>query len=302
MISTPLTLPFLRRRLWLILLGGVLGGAAALALAHLSVSATSAYSVRSRSNPPDPTQSTRLASTYAHLLPEEPALISAVAKSSGLSRSEIASGLTMIAEKRTNLVYARLVASDPAAARAGLLGLSQALRRNGDGAGASLADTVTALSNPTTSTGFSPRKALLLGVIGGLVLAFAVALALERRTRPLDRRDQLSALGAFPVVEVGWSHVAGTIARLSSVGYDVSEVLVVGAGGRRLTALSAALSRSQPDAEPVTEPAASRAEVVCVARGCPELSFRDALAAREGGSEPRAVILASPRSARRGRA
>src|SRR5215203_22754 len=107
MVYTPFTRYFFYRWTWLLVCGAVLGAVGGLVASGWSVSATSAFSVESTSLQPEPNQSNRLASTYARLLPEEPALVDGVADITGESQSAVRKHLTMVAQPRTSVVFAR---------------------------------------------------------------------------------------------------------------------------------------------------------------------------------------------------
>ena len=167
----PFTWAFLRRRGPLLAAGFVVGVFGAYAISGLSISATCALSVETTGEYQPPYQQSRLALTYARLLPEDPEVIATVSRESGLSRDYVRDHLAMRAEPDTNIVYARFTAGDAATATRGLEGVLVAIRTDKDAAGTALSETVTQLTDPNVHTGVSRARALAVGGLLGLVAA-----------------------------------------------------------------------------------------------------------------------------------
>ncbi len=198
----PITWPFLRRRGWLLLLGVIGGGAAAWALSGVTVSATNTYSVSTTGSYQPPYQQERLALTYAQLLPEEPLLVDAVSDATRFSRGYVRDHLSITALPESNILVARFSATSATRAATALRAFTRALSRASDSAGTSLGRTVRPLTGPSTTTGMSRKRGLMLGVLGGLALAFALALTLERRRPRVDDAGDLAAMLWIPVSRV----------------------------------------------------------------------------------------------------
>jgi hypothetical protein len=133
------------------------------------------------------------------LIPEDPEVVSSVSEQTGLSPKYVESHLTMSTEPETNILYARFSAGDRETAIAALRSLTHAIRISNDSAGSALSATVTPVSDPVLTGGFSRNKALLLGGLAGLAIATAIALTLERRKPRVDDLDDLAALLPIPV-------------------------------------------------------------------------------------------------------
>jgi hypothetical protein len=197
----PITWRFLVRRGWMLVLGFALGLGAAYAISGITVSATSAMSVRTVGYYQPPYEGERLALSYAQLLPEEPTLVRAISKATGLSGSEVRDNLTMNALPETNIAFVRFTSDSEATAKAALEAFAAALERGTDSAGTRLSDSVRPLTQPTLRSGFSRSRALALGALAGFALALALALALERRRPRVDDRRDLARI--VPVVVTG---------------------------------------------------------------------------------------------------
>jgi hypothetical protein len=211
MVKAPLTWRMLLRRGWLVGLACLAGIGAGWALSRVSVSATSAFHVSVRGANQTPYQASRLALSYAQLLPQAPGLRALVARETGVSPSHVGAHLTMSAQPATAIVFARYSAPDAAAALAGM----SALRRVGDGAGSRLRATVAPLADPTTTTGFSRTRALALGAVGGLLIALALTLALERRWPRVDDLRDLAQIVPAPVSQADERALPAIVGRLA---------------------------------------------------------------------------------------
>ncbi len=182
-------------------LAAVVGAFGGDAVANLSVSAGSTYQVGARRQ--NPYQAQRLAQTYARLLTEEPGVLRAVVAQTHMSETEVRQRLSMVAEPHTAVVVATLSARTPAVAVAGVRALSRALRSDSDSAGSKIASFLTPLSVPeTTTSSFTPKRAMVLGAFLALVLSFALIVAIERRTPRIDDLDDLAELLSLPVSQV----------------------------------------------------------------------------------------------------
>jgi len=232
--------------------GVLVGTAAGWALSGISVSASTAFQVRAKGIDQTPYQSDRLALTYARLLPEETSVQRLVGAEIHRSDGYVRTHLTMSAQEATPVVFARVSADSSAAALAGLHALTTALRDASDSSGSRLRATVIPLSEPTLSTGFSRTKALLLGVVGGFLVALTLMLTLERRDPRVDRLSDLTSIFALPVSLVTQEslhtvitslHWSGAEERVEFVGVDTGRARrsigrLVGTLGLSLTSAS----------------------------------------------------------------
>jgi hypothetical protein len=216
MVKATLTWRMLLRRGWLVALACLAGIGAGWALSRVSVSATSAFHVSVRGANQTPYQASRLALSYAQLLPQAPGLRALVARETGRSPGAVGAHLTMSAQPATAIVFARYSAPSTAAALAGMSAVTHALRRASDGAGSQLRATVAPLTDPTTTSGFSRSRALALGAAGGLLIALALALALERRWPRVDDLRDLAELVPAPVSQVDERALPAIVGRLAS--------------------------------------------------------------------------------------
>ena len=254
MIDAPLTWRVLVRRGWLLVLGGLVGLLAASALADVSVSATSAFHVSVQGGGQTPYQASRLARTYAQLLPEAPGVVRIVANETGLTREQVRDELTMSAKPGTALVFARFSARDGARALTAIEALTRAFRTVGDRAGSRLNATIAPLSDPTLSNGFSRTRALALGGLAGLLLAFVLVLVLERRSPRVDDLRDLARILPAPV-----SHV-----RARTLGVELA---------------------------PLAERAPPGATALVIRRGMPAAAVADAWRERVASGRPPATVL-----------
>jgi hypothetical protein len=202
MVKVPFTWRMLLRRGWVLLLGGLVGLGAGWGISRISVSASNAFQVSAVGADQTPYQSGRLALTYAQLLPEEPSVLDAVGGATHLSESYVRAHLTMSAQPATNIVFARFSANNAHVAYAALRALASSFGRATDAAGSRLRGTVTPLSEPVSTGGFSSTKALLLGVVAGLLAALSAILAVERRRPRVDELADLANILPYPVSRV----------------------------------------------------------------------------------------------------
>ncbi len=200
------------RRGWILLLGLLIGVAIGWVVTGISVSASNAFEVKAKGVNQTPYQSDRLALTYARLLSEETSVQHLVAAEIGRSNDYVQHHLSMSAQAATPVVFARFSAASSEAALAGLHALTVALLKGSDSAGSRLRATVIPLSEPSLSTGFSRSKALLLGAAGGLLIALALVLTLERRDPRIDDLGDLASILAIPVSRATQQSLAAAIA------------------------------------------------------------------------------------------
>src|SRR4051794_20757235 len=169
------------RRGWMLAGGLLLGLATAWFLSGLSASASSSFRVRTLEQIQSPYPEARLALTYSRLIPENPEIIAALARETGLSHGEVEEGLSMSTLPETNVLFARFTANDKETALIGLRALSEALPSTDDRAGTRLGRTVTPISDPVIAGGVSRNKTLLLRGLAGLMVAVSLALTPGRR-------------------------------------------------------------------------------------------------------------------------
>ena len=218
MPGSPLTWRVLLRRGWIALLAVALGAGAASAVGRVSVSASSAFRVIANGGHASPYQASRLARSYAQLLPEDPAVLWAVGRASGHSARYVHAHMTMSARVGTAVVFARYSADDAPAALAGLRALQRSFATALDGAGSPLRATVAPLADPGLARGFSRSRALVLGALGGLLAALALILTLERRSPRVDDLRDLAALVPLPVSRVSERALPDALAALRGAG------------------------------------------------------------------------------------
>ncbi len=276
MPSFPITWRFVTRRGLLIVASTVLGLGTAWALSGIAVSATSAFSIRTIGPRQPPYQRDRLALTYAQLLPAEPALIGAVSRATDLPPAYVRGHLTMTAVPETSILKARFTAASGHTALAGLRGLAAGLESGTDAAGARLANTVRPLTSPTVGGGMSRARAMLIGLIAGLLVGLASALALERRYPRIDGRDALAQMLPIPISQVG-RHTRRDA-------FPVPVALRRGEGARVIATDHAA---------PAEMPTDGASGVLVVARGARVSDVEEALrsGATSGVSVARAIFL-----------
>jgi hypothetical protein len=239
----PFTWRMLVRRSWMLAAGLLVGFGAAWYLSGIAASASSSFKVRTLERPQSPYPAARLTLTYAQLIPENPEIIRALSRETGLSTSYVEDNLTMSGQPEANVLFARFTAGDPATALLALRSLTTAMKTSDDAAGTPLRRTVSPVSEPVVTGGFSKKKALLLGTLGGLMVAVSIALTLERRRPRVDSLAQLSQILPVPTSRASRSRFA-TGAELqarevppSDVPLPVDRVPNPGPGGGRLFAL-----------------------------------------------------------------
>ena len=232
MTAAPITWRVLVRRGWIVALAALAGLGVGAKLARVSVSATSVFHVRVDPGHRSPYQASRLARTYARLLPEEPSLLRAVAADTGLTPRQVRARLSMVASPATAIVFERFSARDAGSAIAGLEAVNRALRAATDATGAPLRATLAPLADPGLSGGYSRTKALALGLIAGLALGLALALALERRAPRVDDLRDLARAVPLPVSRVSERALPAVVAPLvrHAPGADADDVLLVRRG------------------------------------------------------------------------
>jgi hypothetical protein len=256
----PVTARMLARRWWLLLAGPVLGVALAMAISGIAVSASSSFAVSTVGGYQPPYQLDRLALTYAQLLPEEPRVIGAVSRATGVSPDYVRDHLTMTAKRETNIVFARFSAADTGTALAALAALARVFERESDLAGSSLRRTVRQISPPAATHGFSRRKALALGALAGLLIALSIALALEGRVPRVDDLEELAGVVALPVSQARRGTLGELIGGEGTDGDAAVRVLPFGGPGGR--------------------------GVLLVARGAPVAAVEDACRANVASGRP----------------
>jgi hypothetical protein len=297
--EAPLTWPILLRRGWLFVLAVAAGVAVAWAVSGIAVSATSAFAVKAVGVDQTPYQSGRLALTYAQLLPEDPEVVGAIATAIDASHAEVRDHLTMSAQPETNVVFARYSAPSGDVAKRALVALARALHKRGDAAGSNLSATVTVLSEPTLDNGFSRKKGLLLGAVGGFLVALATVIAWERRTPRVDDLRGLAQILPLPLFQIGRGAVPRTLDAIESADGGPLEPVVVPAVPRGANALLAAATRSERR-EPTAAGPGSRA--LLIERGAQaadvEASWRASAAT---GPAIVGAVLVTPESALRRR-
>ncbi len=191
----------LRRRGWMLLLALLLGALCGRVVSKASASAVSNFQVGSQAQ--DPYQSSRLALTYARLLPEEPFVRRAVAQRTHLSEAQVDSRLSMTAPPGTAVLLTRFTASTPTLALAAQHALNGALASQGEVAGSRLARFVKPVAAPSlSSSGFSSLKAIALGALAAVLIAISLVVAIERRAPRVDDLFDLSEIVALPVTQL----------------------------------------------------------------------------------------------------
>jgi hypothetical protein len=263
--TAPFTWRVLVRRGWLLVLGVLLGIGAGAAIARVSVSAEGAFRVTGAGVHQTPYQVSRLARTYASLLPEEPGVVARVADDVGLSQRAVRERLTLTARPATAVVFARYSADSAGAAFAGFDAVTRALRKEQDAAGGRLRATITPLSDPTVENGLPRARALLLGAAAGGLLALVLILALERRAPRVDGVNDLASLVPMPISRVRVRALPAVVSALARRAAPESiELLTVG-GGRRGGALRRRLLAAVPPSKETRVPRAAR--VLVIGRG-----------------------------------
>jgi hypothetical protein len=225
-LTTPFTWRVVARRGWILALAVLVGALAGMAISRIGVSASSAFRVIAHDPRGTPYQSSRLARTYAQLLPENPAVLRAIGAVSGRSAREVRAHLAMSVRPATAIVFARYSSADARSAIAGLRALARAFAHADDGAGSRLRTTLTPLAEPRISRGFSRSRAVILGVLAGFLLGLALALALERRSPRVDDLRGLAEIVPLPVSRVSERSLPSALAALRGAGGSSARALV----------------------------------------------------------------------------
>lgn len=273
-------------------------------LAELSVSAGSTFQVGLPQQ--TPYQSTRLALTYARLLPEKPEVLKAISAHTHMSEAEVHERLSMVALRGTAVLVAKLSAPTLATAVDGMTALGSALRLGTDSAGSRLTSTVTQLSPPAgTASQFSPKHALVLGAILALIICFVIVVAIERRIPRIDELCDLAELVPFPVARISWPYGRPFAGRRDAVSGDGIgfELIPIGVGGRKSTEMIAKMAidcRVVTFVSSATEFGAGTDEsmhrALAVMRGAPVRKVEEALRAGVTAGRPiTAALLVSRR-------
>lgn len=198
----PLTWRFFVRRGWLLVAGVLIGVLVAGLIARSTVSSTAVYAVDTTGGYQPPYQQQRLALDYAQLIPQRRSVLEPIARAIGRSPEYVRARLHMVAEPETNILYARFSGPSEAISNEALRALPGALRHSSDAAGTSFAKTVRQINPPGRGGGMSRKRALLIGALGGFVLAFSLALGLERRHPRVDDLDDLAGFVSLPVSRI----------------------------------------------------------------------------------------------------
>jgi hypothetical protein len=286
-VFAPLGWRVLLRRGWLLVVGALLGLGVGSALAGVSVSAESAFHVTGAGSTRTPYQASRLARTYAQLLPQEPRLLRRIGAVGGISRDRAGTRLSMVAQESTGIVFARYSAPDANAAYAGIDALTRGVRQLRVASGRRLSQTLAPLSDASVTNGVSRTRALLLGVVGGGLLGLVAALVLERRNPRVDDLAALAQLVPLPVSRVRASGLAGVVDPLARRSAGPLELVPVGErrGGALRARLRAVLPAPAEDARPT-------ARALIVRPGAPAYAVEQAwTASRALGLPVLAVLL-----------
>jgi hypothetical protein len=201
MTQSVFTWQVLARRGWMLVLGLVLGLAIGAAVGGISVSAGSSFAVKQQAPHPTPYQDGRLALTYARLLPNDQRVVESVASATGLPPDDVRGDLRMSAAPNTNVVFVRFSSDDLDTSLAAVRAFADAVRTQNDATGTPLRQSMHPVSLPNSGIGFSRKKAIALGGVAGLLIAF------ESRLPRVDDLEGLGAILPVPVSQVGWRHL-----------------------------------------------------------------------------------------------
>ncbi len=192
--------PWLLRRGWVIVVCVILVVAVAgIASRHqrATYSATSILLVNpgATSQTPGAAQEAQgLAATYAGLIPNDAAVISAVASKTGLAPSEVTSATTVTVTNGTSILNVRFTASTPAIALTGADAMADSISGKHPVTATIPSGAVALMQHPTAAIRHLTSRSVILGlsVLLGLLLGAVLAIIWERADARFDKPEQVT--------------------------------------------------------------------------------------------------------------
>lgn len=198
--------PWLRRRFWVVLLvvlAGVAGGVGVTRGRRGSYSAKVLLEVRPGDTPASPggaQEASALAVTYAALVPNDTAVLDALAGRLQLPTKKVASALSATAESGTGLFVVSFSATTPARAIAGANEAGTILASAAPPGLAIVARSVAVVKRAAAATHSKDtrRYGLVGGALGGLLLGAVLVFALERADARVDDPEDATEVCGCP--------------------------------------------------------------------------------------------------------
>ena len=192
----------LRRRWWVVLLFGILGGALALGVAHRTPSKYEAVAVvvvpatvPGQLPPGSPDGAIKLAQTYAELIPLDSDILAAAASKAGVSAASLGRNITVTNNSGSALLSITIVSDSAVSAVSQADAVASVITRpnpagqvaTGSLKAVSIPDSATVLTETTDAT-------VAIGALLGLLVGLAVAAGIERSDRRVDDLADLAAV------------------------------------------------------------------------------------------------------------
>lgn len=192
--------PWLLRRGWVIVVCVILVVAVAgVASRHqrATYSATSILLVNpgaTGASPGGAQEAGALATTYAGLIPNDSAVVSAVASATGLTPSEVSSATTVTVTSGTSILNVRFTASTPTTALRGADAMADAVSGKHPVTATIPSGAVFLMQHPASATRHLTSKSTILGlsVLLGLLLGAVLTIIWERADARFDKPEQVT--------------------------------------------------------------------------------------------------------------
>ena len=150
-----------------------------------------------RSGPGDASGAQQLATSYAFVIPDDQAVVAAIAAATGRPEAEVKPGIDVYAANNSAELVLSYTGLSPRAALIGMGALVQTVARGG---GALVPGTVSVVSVPTAAVPSSHHRLLAYGGMIALVAAVSVVLLLERIDPRVRNAAELEEVLGVPVV------------------------------------------------------------------------------------------------------
>jgi capsular polysaccharide biosynthesis protein len=174
---------------------------------HRSYTAEALVVVPSGAGPKGPgnaQEATKLAVTYAAVIPQDDRILERIARSSGVSRTLVKRELTATTDQATSLIHLRFKDDRPNIAVAGARAAAEAVTARVRVSPSIAPGSIALVRFPTTPTGSSrPATTVPIGIVLGLVLGLILLVAWERTDARTDDVASLEAETGCPATRLG---------------------------------------------------------------------------------------------------